>query len=114
MSSRVSKTMKIFEILLLLISIIAAPLIFLSLSIMVLFLTLNKGFFLGILLSFLFLCLTILWNSKYGVGGAGFIPPLKNYLNHVETEDDIKLARLSGILDFGILVILFLYFITFN
>ena len=95
------------DISLLIINIIFYPLILIAISLIFLIDFYNtKYFFVVSTVSLFFIGFAIFWNTKYGIGGAGFIPPLKNYLRHQETDNDKIIARVSIILIFGIFLIL--------
>lgn len=75
----------------------------------------NTRYFIAVsIVILLFLGLAFLWDSKYGIGGAGFIPPLKNYFSHKETQEDKILARLSIVFFFGVLLVIYTMYITFK
>ena len=97
------------EFLSLLISVIGWPIFFLSGAVLTWIIIVPETAFPAVAE---FGCLLLLifgfsWNTRYNGGGIMFVQPLKNYLEHKETEDNRRIGRFSFI---SIFFLVFLYF----
>ena len=109
------KLIRYMDMLLLLITIVFYPLLFLAISFFLVIIFYNTTYFFAVsILILLFIGIAVFWDTKYGIGGVGFIPPLKNYLSHKETKNDKFYARLSIVFIFGIFYIFYIIYITYN
>ena len=94
------------EFLSLFMTIVGIPLLFLYLAIFIWLNLLAKNQIFGILGIVISLGISISWNTHYGIGGVAFLKPFKNYLHHGESNDDVKIARLSFLFVFALILII--------